>query len=77
MGMPYTFSFNSMIRGYHRYIMIWNNPIAGEELTCHHEAGNSHDPYAITVKKLLAEKRKLSGMYPGKYQLFAPYLLEE
>ena len=65
-----------MIHGYHEY-MIWKNPIASEELTCHWEAGNGHDPYAVTVKKLLVEKRKSSGMYQGKYQLFAPYLLEE
>ena len=32
--------------------MIWNNPIAGEEFTCHCEAGNSHDPYAVAVKIL-------------------------
>ena len=50
--MLYTFSFNSMIRGYHKYIMIWNNPIAGEGFTCHREAGNSHDSYAVAVKIL-------------------------
>ena len=26
-----------MICGYHEYRMIWNNPIAGEELPCYRE----------------------------------------
>ena len=74
MEMPYTFSFNSMIRGYHEYIMIWNNPIAGEELTCHREAGNSHDPYAVAVKKIIGGEEKVVGHVPHK--ISAPYLLE-
>ena len=39
--------------------MILNNPNAGEELTCHHETGNSHDYYAVTVNKGLAEMKDI------------------
>lgn len=50
--MLYTFSLESIIYGCHEYRMIWNNPIAGEEL-CYHELGNSHDPYAVAIMKLI------------------------
>ena len=32
----------SMIRGYHEYKLIWNNPVVGEDLLCEHEVGNPH-----------------------------------
>ena len=51
--MACTFLLNSMIRGYYEYHLIWSSPVAGEELTCHHELGNSHDPYAVAVKKVV------------------------
>ena len=41
---PYTFLIESMIRGYHEYGMIWNNPLVSEELVCERELGNNHDP---------------------------------
>ena len=44
--------------------MIWNNPITGEELQCYQELGNSHDPYAVTVKKFIAEEQKVTGQVP-------------
>jgi len=49
MDVPYMFFFDSMICGYYEYRMIWNNPIAGKELACHHELGNAHDHYAVAV----------------------------
>ena len=49
--MAFTFSVNSMIRGYHEYLMIWNDPVIGEELRCEREPGNSSDPYAVAVKR--------------------------
>jgi len=49
MDVPYMFFFDSTIHGYYEYRMIWNNPIAGEELACHCKLGNAHDPYAVTV----------------------------
>ena len=60
------FSFNSMIRGYHKYMMIWSNPIAGEELTCSRELGNSRDPYAIAVKKMIGREEKVVGHVPRR-----------
>ena len=48
-----TFTFGSMVSGrvsgYHEY--PWGVPAVGEELICHRELGNSHDPYAVAVKK--------------------------
>ena len=63
-SMSYTFSFDSMIRGYHEYMLIWNNPDAGEELTCSRELGNSHDPYAIAVKKMIGREERVVGHVP-------------
>ena len=59
MDVSYTLSFESMIRGYHEYRMVWNNPIAGEELPCYRELGNSHDPYAVAVKKFIFSTTKV------------------
>ena len=53
-----------MIRGYHEYRMIWNNPIAGEELPYYRDLGNSHDPYVVTVKKLITGEQKVAGHVP-------------
>ena len=50
--------------------MIWNNPIAGEELACHREAGNSHDPYAVAVKKIIGREEKVVGHVPRKRSAF-------
>ena len=40
----YTFSIESMIRGYHEYGLIWNNPIVSEKLVCERELGNTTIP---------------------------------
>ena len=61
--MVYTFTFESMIHGYHEYQLIRGAPAVGEELTCCCELGNSHDPYAVAVKKRLAEKKESLGTY--------------
>ena len=45
----FTFTFESMIRDYHEYQLIWGIPAVGEKLNCHHELGNSHDPYAVAL----------------------------
>ena len=49
--MAYTFTFESMIHGYHGYKLIGGTLAVGEQLNCCHELGNSQDPYAIAVKK--------------------------
>ena len=46
--------------------MIWSNPIAGEELTCSRELGNSRDPYAIAVKKMIGREEKVVGHVPRR-----------
>ena len=33
----FQFSFNSVIRGFHVYKDIWENPVPGEELLCQRE----------------------------------------
>ena len=66
MDVSYMLSFESMIGGYHEYRMIWNNPIAGEELPCYRELGNSHDPYAVAVKNFFAGEQKVVGHVPRR-----------
>ena len=60
--MAHRFSLNSMIRGYHEYSLIWNNPIVVEELAC--ELGNSHNPHAMAAKKTIGGKTKVVGHMP-------------
>ena len=59
----YTFIMHSMIRGYHIYKDIWENPTIGEELRCEREVGNPKDPLAVAVINLLQEKTPLLAMY--------------
>ena len=49
----YSFSVNSMIRGYYQYKTIWENPSCRDELLCKHEIGNAHDTHAVTIKKYI------------------------
>ena len=60
-GFDFIFSVESMIRGYHEYQLIWNDPIIGEELGCEREPGNSHDPYAVAVKKAIGGSDRIVG----------------
>ena len=48
----YALSIESMIRGYHEYKLIWNNPVVGEDLLCECKVGNPHDTHAVAVKKV-------------------------
>ena len=64
--MAFTFYVDSMIRGYHKYMIIWNDPIVGEELFCEREPGNSSDPYAVAVKKQISGEDKIVGRVPRK-----------
>ena len=43
-------TIESCVRGHHIYKAIWD-PFEGEELVCHKEENNSHDPYAVAVMK--------------------------
>ena len=64
--VAYTFTFESMIRGYHEYQMIWGVPAIGEELNCFRELGNSHDPYAVAVKKTIGGEDMVVGHVPRR-----------
>ena len=44
-------STDTVNRGHHVYKEVWM-PIIGEVLQCEKEEGNSHDLYAVAVKKL-------------------------
>ena len=65
-GFDFIFSVESMIRGYHEYQLIWNDPIIGEELGCEREPGNSHDPYAVAVKKAIGGSDRIVGHVPRR-----------
>jgi len=43
---------------------IWPNPVDEEELTCEREVGNSHDPLAVAVKKLIDGNNTIVGHVP-------------
>ena len=47
------FSVESMIRGYHEYQSIWENPSIGESLICEREIGNCYDTHAVAYGPLL------------------------
>jgi len=59
----YTFTIESMICAYHKYQMIWGALTVGE-LHCHHELGNSHDPYAVAVKKVIGREERVVEHVP-------------
>ena len=59
----YSFTANSMIRGYHVYKEIWE-PTIGEELCCEREVGNPKDPLAVAVIKPIAGENTIVGHVP-------------
>lgn len=59
----YSFTVNSMIRGYHIYQEIWE-PINGEELGCEREVSNPKDPLAVAVIKPIAGENTIIGHVP-------------
>ena len=50
---------NSVIRGFHVYKDIWENPVPGEELLCQCEVGNSHNALSVAVLKEIGGKTQL------------------
>ena len=62
-GTYYSFTVNSMIRGYHVYKDIWENPTIGEELICKREVGNPKDPISVAVINPLSRISRLSGSH--------------
>ena len=45
-----TFEVVAMVCGYHAYKDVWEASV-GVSLRCKFEAGNPHDPYAVSVLK--------------------------
>ena len=60
------FSVECMIRGYHEYKSIWENPSIGETLICEREIGNCHDTHAVAIKKTIEGDIKTVGHVPRK-----------
>ena len=71
----FTFTFESMVRGYHEYQLIWGVPAVGEELNCHRELGNSHDPYAVAVKKVISREERVTGHVPWRISAVCSLLI--
>lgn len=56
---------DSMIRGYHEYMMIWNDPIVGEELFVSVNQGTVVIPMLLLSKNISGED-KIVGHVPRK-----------
>ena len=69
-----THVFDRCIRGYKVSKDVWM-PVTNEELVCAQESGNSHDPYAVAIKK----GGLVVGHVPRKFQPFVrcSYVLEQ
>ena len=50
--MAFTFSIKTVVQGYHTYEEIWNAAMDGTELPCERVIGNSHDSFAVAIKKV-------------------------
>ena len=60
------FSVQSMIHGYHKYKIIWENPSIGGSLICEQEIGNCYDSHAVAVKKTIEGDIITVGYVPRK-----------
>ena len=66
MASIYTFSVESMIRDYHKHIVVWDNPVGGEDLLCESEVGNPYDTHAVAVKKVIDGSLTVVGHIPQR-----------
>ena len=66
MSSSASFVIDAAIRGYHVYKEIWPNPIDDEQLICEREVGNSHDPLAVAIKKLIDGSNTIVGHVPRR-----------
>ena len=64
--MAFTFVVESMVRGYHEYKTVWENPVLGEELRCVREIGNPHDPTAVAIQKEIGGEIVTVGHIPKR-----------
>jgi len=60
-GIDFVFGVESMISGYQDYQLIWNNPLISKELRCEFKPGNSHNMYAVAVKKEISIRNQIVG----------------
>lgn len=72
----YSFAVESMIRGYHEYKRIWENPSEDVELVCEREIGNAHDTHAVAIQKDINGEIRIVGHIPKKYLPFVLFLLD-
>ena len=66
MSASASFVIDTALCGYHVYKDIWPNPIDEEQLTCEREVGNSHDPLAVAIKKLIDGSNMIIGHVPRR-----------
>ena len=62
--MVFTFSNETVVRGYRVYKEIWEATIDGVELLCKREIGNAHNPFAIAIKKITPMRNVTVGHTP-------------
>ena len=66
MSASASFVIDAAIRGYHVYKEIWPNPIDDEQLICERKVGNSHNPLAVAIKKLIDGSNTIVGHVPRR-----------
>ena len=54
--------------------MIRGAPAIGEELHCYLELGNSHNPYAVAVKKAISGEDMVVGHVPCTKNIHAQFV---
>ena len=55
-----------MVRGYHEYKTLWENPVLGEELSCAREIGNPHDLTSVAIQKEIGGEVVTVGHIPKR-----------
>ena len=69
----YTFSLNSIVRGYHDYKSLWTNRFDGEEFFCEWEKGSPCDPQAVAMKKEISHVLQVVGHVLDKFCQITQY----
>ena len=63
----YTLCIDSLVRGYHDYQFIWDNPLSDGDLLCVRECtGSSHNLQAMAIKKTIDGTLQVVGCVPRK-----------
>ena len=48
--MACNFAIKSVVRGYHEYRSVWENPVYGKKFSCARDIGN-YDPMPVAIAK--------------------------